>query len=306
VTTNPTGAASAGDIWTTRRLLGWISGALERKGLDSPRLCAELLVSHVLGCERLRLYMEADRPAEPLELATLRDLTRRALDHEPVQYLVGEAWFFSMAFKVDQRALIPRPSSETIVEHVLQLERSDSSLAPGGSLALADIGTGSGCLAIALLKHLPGARAIATDVSAPALELTRENAARHGVLDRLDLARGDLLEPLRDRPGGAPLDVLVSNPPYIPDAEWGEVARNVRDYEPEGALRGGPDGLRFVGPLIDRAPSALVEGGALAIEIASSSADEALARARANPRLGDAHVLDDFEGLARVLAARRV
>ncbi len=292
--------------WTTRRLLEWISGALERQGLESPRLCAELLVSHVLGCERLRLYMEAERPAGPLELEALRDLTRRALESEPVQYLVGEAWFFSIAFKVDRRALIPRPSSETIIEHVLQLVRADSSLAPGGSLAIADVCTGSGCLAISLLKNLPHARAIATDVSRDALDLALENARHQHVDDRIDFLEGDLLLPLRDRAPASPLDVLVSNPPYIPDQEWDDVGPNVRDYEPEIALRGGEDGMRFVGPVLDEGPRLLRPGGALAIELASSSAQAALERAIANPLLADAHVLDDFEGLPRVLVARRV
>src|SRR6185295_16304457 len=139
------------------------------------RLQAELLMAHVLGCERLRLYMDADRPASPLERSALRDLVGRALGHEPVQYLTGEAWFFSLPFKVDRRVLIPRPATETIVEHVLQHARAEAGFGgkTGEGVVIADVCTGSGCIAIALLKNLPQARAVATDVSPDALEVAR-------------------------------------------------------------------------------------------------------------------------------------
>ncbi len=281
-------------------------------GLDSPRLCAELLLAHVLGCDRLHLYTQADRPASPLERQTLRDLVTRALAHEPVQYLVGEAWFFSMPFAVDRRVLIPRPSTETIVEQVLQDARARHGRGGGIGLALADICTGSGCIAVALLKHLPAARAVATDISAPALEVARANAQRHGVLERLDLIEGDLLAPLAAHPTGRGLHYLVSNPPYIPDDEWEStdparaVGRNVKGFEPESALRGGPDGLRFVRPLIEDGPSGVLPGGLMLIEVAASRAEAALALARENAMLGEARMVDDSEGLPRVLVARRV
>ncbi len=294
-------------VWTTRALLDWMARAFGQREIDSPRLCAEMLLSHVIGCDRLRLYMEADRPATPIERDLLRSLVSRALAHEPVQYLVNEGWFFSLAFHVDRRVLVPRPSTETILEHALQTLRAEPSLAPAGRAAIADVCTGSGAIAVALLKNLPGARAIACDISPEALEVAGLNAARHGVTDRIDLVRGDLLEPIRARPGGAGagLHLLVSNPPYIPDDEWEAVAANVRDFEPELALRGGADGLKFVRPLIEQAPMLLATGGILMIEIASSSAHEALALARACPELRDAGILEDFQGLPRVLAARK-
>lgn len=294
-------------VWTTRSLLEWMTSAFTQRKIDSPRLCAEMLLSHVIGCERLRLYMEVDRPATALERDLLRALVGRALGHEPVQYLVNEGWFFSLPFHVDRRVLVPRPSTETILEHALQTLRADPSIAPGGRVSIADVCTGSGAIAIALLKNLPDARAIACDLSPDALEVARLNASRHGVADRLDLVQGDLLEPIRSMPGGAGggLHLLVSNPPYIPDHEWEQVAANVRDYEPEIALRGGADGLRFVRPLIEQAPPLMAPGGILMIELASSSAPEALVLANTRPELRDAMILDDFEGLPRVLAARK-
>ncbi len=288
--------------WTTRELLDWLTNAFRKEELDSPRLFAELLVAHVLGCERLRLYMDVDRPASPLERQTLRDLTARALAHEPVQYLVGEAWFFSLPFHVDQRVLIPRPSTETLVELVLQHARSE----PGFDRAtIADIGAGSGAIVIALLRNLPQARALAVDLSEDALEVARLNAERHHTLDRLELVAGDLLEPLRAHPLGRDLHYLVANPPYIPDDEWEAVPRNVKDYEPERALRAGPDGLRFVRPLIEQGPERLRTGGLLLVEIAASTADAARAIARENPLLENVRIERDLEGHPRVLVARR-
>jgi len=286
--------------WTTRALLAWMRDAFTRAGLDAPRLCSEMLLAHVIGCERLRLYMEADRPASPEERDRLRDLVARALRHEPVQYLVGEAWFYSLPLAVDRRVLIPRPSSETLVELVLRHARAE----PGFDRALvADVGVGSGCLAVAILKNLPQARAIGVDLSADALEVARANAERHGVADRLDLLEGDLLEPLADQAGR--VHYLVANPPYIPDREWAEVEPNVKDHEPEGALRGGADGLSHVRPILEGAAALLRPRGLLAVEIAASTKAEALAIAREQPELLGPRVEDDSDGLPRVLVATR-
>jgi len=288
--------------WTTRTLLAWMGEAFAKAEIDSPRLCAEMLLAHVLGCERLRLYMDADRPATPLERESLRELAARALRHEPVQYLVGETWFFSLPIHVDKRVLIPRPSTETIVELALQHAR----LSPGFERAMiADVCTGSGCVAVALLKNMPEARAAACDISQDALDVAAENARRHHVHERLDLLRGDLLAPLLEHPAGRELHCLVSNPPYIPDFEWADVEPNVKDYEPEIALRGGEDGLKFVRPLIEQGPSRLRPGGLLLIEIAASTAEAVLELARANPLLTGARIERDHEGLPRVLHAVR-
>lgn len=297
------------EVWTTRRLLAWMGTAFSRKQLDSPRLMAEMLVAHVIGCDRLKLYTDADRPASPLERQTLRDLVARALKHEPVQYLVGEAWFFGLSFKVDRRVLIPRPATETIVEHVLQHARARSGVAGkrGEGLLIADICTGSGCIAIALLKNLPDARAVATDICEQAARVARDNAVRHSVLDRLDILTGDLLEPLADFPstrGVESLDYLVSNPPYIPDDEWPAVAPNVKDHEPHGALRGGADGLDFARRLLS-GTRLLKPGGLLLMETADSRADAALDLVASSPLLSDARILKDFEGLPRVIIAAR-
>lgn len=303
--------------WTTRKLLAWMGDTFGKKGLDSPRLLAEMLLAHVIGCDRLKLYIDPDRPASPLERENLRDLVGRALKHEPVQYLAGYAWFFGLKIKVDPRVLIPRPATETIVEHVLQHARATAGSATrGDGLFIADVCGGSGCIAIALLKNLPGARAVATDICTDAATLARENAIEHGVADRLDILVGDLLQPLLDHPttrGVESLDYLVSNPPYIPDDEWPAVEPNVKNHEPTKALRGGEDGLDFirrllpasgVGPL-SGAARFIKPGGLLLIEVADSRASAALELARADPSLADASILKDFEGLPRIIVARK-
>lgn len=289
-------AHSAEQTWTTRRLLHWTTGHFERQGVDSPRLAAELLLAHVLRIPRINLFMDLDRPASPLECAAYRERVERAARHEPVQYLTGEAHFFSMIFEVDKRVLIPRPSTETLVEHVMQHTRATPGFA---SPLIADIGTGSGCIAVSLAKHMPHARLIATDLDADALELAKHNAARHGVADRIDFRLGPLYEPL----AGERCQYLVSNPPYISDEEWNQVESNVKNYEPTLALRAGTDGLDVLRPLIEHAAEHLASPGQLVFEIAASQKQAVLELAQAAPGLAKPIVLPDHEGLPRMLLA---
>lgn len=307
------GATPAVPAWTTRRLLAWMMEAFERKGVDEPRRSAELLLEHVLQCKRMDLYTHADRPTSDDEREALRALTARALQHEPVQYLLGEWSFFGLTIRVDRRVLIPRPCTEIIPTEVLQHARGRRSALPEGepwSPLVADVGTGSGCIVLAILSHLPQAQAIASDLSADALDVAQANATRLNLGARVTFAQGDLLEPVArelDRQGKL-LDYLVSNPPYIPDHEWNDPAmmgRNVKGHEPELALRGGVDGMRFVRPLIEHGPELLRPGGMLMVEIAASNADAALALAARHPLLEGECMLRDLDGLPRVLAAQR-
>lgn len=289
--------------------------AFEDKDLDSPRRMAEMLVAHVIGTERLKLYMDPDRPATPLERDTLRGLVKRALDHEPVQYLVGEESFFGMRFGVDNRVLIPRPSTQTIIDEVLRHARSDHDAHTlrasdaGEGILIADVCTGSGCVAAVLAKHLPGARVVATDISEDALECAKENMESHALSDRVEFVQGDLLAALEKHPVASrkgSLRYLVSNPPYIPDHEWDAVEPNVKDHEPTAALRAGGDGLEFIAPLLEGAPDLIAPGGLLVIELASSHAAEVLERAKGDDRLERARIVKDSDELDRVLVARRV
>jgi len=291
-------STAAKDAWTTRKLLDWLRGAMKDKGVEDSRLCAEMLVAHVIGCQRLRLYMEVDRPASADELASLRALAKRALQHEPVQYLVGEASFYGIALKADKRALIPRPETQTLVDEAVLAIKAIEDRAP----LVADVCTGSGCVAIAIAQQVPTALVHASDIDADALALAVENVERTGVHERVTAFEGDLLEAL---PAGTRYDALVANPPYIPDDEWASVQPNVKHHEPTHALRGGADGLDLVRPIVAGAADRLSPDGLLAIEIASARADEALGLLNAEGRYQDARVVRDFTGRPRVVAARR-
>lgn len=291
-----------------------MNDAFVKKDLDSPRRMAEMLMAHVLGTERLKLYMDPDRPSTPIERDTLRDLVKRALNHEPIQYLVGEESFFTMRFKVDQRVLIPRPSTLTIVEEILQHSRAnlnDNTLRDsdaGRGILIADICTGSGCIAAALAKHLPGSRVIATDISQDALDCAKENLELHELTERVELLQGDLLEPIQSHPVASSVGsfrYIASNPPYIPDSEWDAVEANVKDHEPTIALRAHDDGMEFVKPLIEHAPPLLAQGGLLLIELAAARTAQALQLAEAHPMLTKARIVKDSDGMDRALIATR-
>ena len=291
-----------------------MTSAFEDKGLESPRRMGEMLIAHVLGTERLKLYMDPDRPASPLELDQLRGLVRRALGHEPIQYLVGEESFFGMTFAVDRRVMIPRPSTQTIVEEVLHHARGsveDRSLREsdaGEGILIADVCTGSGCVAAALAANLKGARVVASDLSDDALACAAENLERHGLTDRVELVRGDLLGPIEAHPVAGrmgALRYLVANPPYISDHEWASVAPNVKDHEPTMALRAGDGGTGFIRPILEGGPALLAPGGLLCVECAASHAGEVLETARADDRLEHERIAKDSDGLDRVLIARR-
>jgi release factor glutamine methyltransferase len=312
-------AGNGPDRWTTRRLVQWIEGHLASKGVDSPRVCAEMMIGHVLGCERMRLYMEADRPAAPGELERLRALVLRAARHEPVQYLVGEAWFWSKRFAVGPATLIPRPATEHVVEEAVAALRAAA--ATGESpVRMLEIGTGTGCIATCVAGALRGqrrgaepgepgptpidVRVVATDLVPAALELARTNLAAHRVVDRVDLRVGDLFAPLRTEERGT-FHVLASNPPYVRDDEWDEMEPNVRDHEPRSALAGGPTGMDVLAPLIAGAHEWMAPGGTLLCEIGHRQREDALAVANANRGLCAAEVRKDFEGFWRLLVARR-
>lgn len=293
-----TSSREAQQTWTTRRLLGWMQSHFESRQIESPRLVGEMLLAYVLDCDRMRLYMEVDRPASPEELARLRELVARAAKHEPVQYLVGHGWFYKGDFEVNRSTLIPRPSTETLVEQVLQWHRTAGVASP----LIADIGTGTGCIAVSIAAHIKDARLLATDVSSDAVKLARQNAAKYGVEDCIEFACGSLLEPLKQGPPGRRFDVICSNPPYIPDHEWADVPENVKDYEPATALRAGHDGLDCLRPLIEESRPFLATDGRLVLEIADSQHREVKALA-AEAGYSKATVLKDYENLWRVLVA---
>jgi release factor glutamine methyltransferase len=245
------------ETWTPLRVLEWTTRRFEAAGIDSPRLSAQVLLAHALGCDRVGLYLQFDKPLGEAELARYRDLVRRRLAGEPVAYLVGSQEFWSIELTVDARVLIPRRDTEAVVEAVLDAIGGDRSAA----LRVCDVGTGSGALALALARELPAARLVATDVSAGALAVAAANAERLGAADRVDLRQGDLLEPLGDER----FDVLVANLPYVRAGELDALTAEVKS-EPREALDGGADGLDLIRRLAGGCARHLVPGGLVALE----------------------------------------
>jgi release factor glutamine methyltransferase len=297
--------SDAQEPWTTRRLLAWITRHLQGRGVAEPRVVAEMLLAHVLCCPRIRLYTDVERPAAPPELDRLRALVARAASHEPVHYLVGEAQFHLRAFHVGPSTLIPQPSTEVLVETALRWLADPAELASSAAPRVADIGTGTGCIAITLAAAVPAARVLATDIVGAALVLARRNAERHGVSDRIELRQGPGLEPLRQAAaGGAVFDLVCSNPPYVGDQELGAMDRCVREHVPRSAWYGGAAGLDVIEPLVAGAGPLLRPGGRLAVEIGYRQGGRTAALAAA-AGFQDVRILKDHEGLDRLLAARR-
>jgi release factor glutamine methyltransferase len=288
--------------WTIRRLLEWTAPFLERKDVDSPRLSAELLLSHVLNVPRIKLYTDYDRPLSAKDLAAFREMVRRASEQEPIAYLTGRAHFFNLEFEITPDVLIPRPDSETVVENVLQLARHQAGFEAPRVL---DLCTGSGNIAAAIAHHLKTAIVVATDVSEKAIAVARRNIERLGLTDRVTLEVGDLYEPLSRLVDARPFDLITANPPYIATAKVAELDRSVKDYEPMIALDGGLDGLVAFRAILEGAPPRLRSAGRFFIEIAYDQGEVALTIARKHEAFDDVRILKDHAGNDRVLSGRK-
>jgi release factor glutamine methyltransferase len=282
--------------WTVGRLLTWTAGWLASKGSDSPRLDAEVLLAHVRGCQRILLYAAFDEELADEPRGRFRELVRRRAAGEPVAYLVGSKEFFSLPFTVTPAVLVPRPETEGLVVRAIDLCKAAA--AP----RIIDVGTGSGAIAVTLAKHLPRAVLTATDVSPPALDVARANAVRHGVADRIEFVECDLLVA-----SGCigPWDLIVSNPPYVRADECADLPRDVRDFEPRGALVAGPRGVEVIERLAAEAVTRLVPDGWLLIEAGPAVAVEVEAILSTTPGLVPQPTIKDLAGLPRIFQARR-
>jgi len=277
------------DLWTPLKLIAWTQAYFARAGVDAPRLTAELLLAHALSCDRVRLYLDFDKPLGASELARFRALVKRRAEGEPTAYLTGEKEFCGHRFRVDARALVPRPETELLVE-------AARALLPRGGAAL-DLCTGTGCVAVALALAREDALVAATDLSPEALALARENALRLGA--RLDFFPGDLFEAL---PETLRFDVVVANPPYVPTGELALLAREVR-REPALALDGGEDGLGVASRIVRGAPARLRPLGALVLEMHESHL-ERLPALCLEAGFAEVEARRDLAGLPRLVVAR--
>lgn len=276
-------------------MLRWTSDYLADKGVKDARLNADLLLAGTLGCKRLDLYLQYDRPLASSELVAHRERLRRRARREPLQYIDGRAAFRDLWLDVDPRVLIPRPETEQLVSAVLEwtVGRHD--------LDVVDVGTGSGAIALSLACEAPVREVVATDSSAGALEVARGNAVRLAPRVAVEFLHGEGYVPV----AGRNFDVVVSNPPYVAAGEAAELEPEVRAWEPADALFAGGDGLEVIHALVDGAPRMLRSGGLLALEIGATQSAAVAALVNATPGLGPPRIRSDYAGRERIVTAER-
>lgn len=288
------------ESWTVGRLLQWTTDYLKQRDSESPRLDAEVLLAKALGCQRIQLYTRfAEEPPDDAR-AAFREFVRQRAEGMPVAYLVGSREFYSLSFRVTPDVLIPRPETEFVVVRLLDLVREYGPAA--GPIDVADLGTGSGILAVCAARRLERARVVAVDVSPAALAVARSNADDHRVAERIEFIESDWFAAL---PPDRRFDYIVSNPPYVATGELAALRRDVLTYEPRLALEAGPHGTEALERLLPQAADRLRAGGWLLVEISPQL--DAPAR---NLLAGDARwelypTLKDLAGHPRVLQARR-
>lgn len=282
------------DDWTVKRILDWTTEHLSKHGSESPRLDAEIMLSHARGCRRIELYTRYDEPLTDRQRATMRDLVRRRSNSEPVAYLVGYKEFYSLPFKVTKDVLIPRPETETLVLEAIEIAKASST----EKLSLLDLCTGSGCIAVAAAHGSKRFNVVATDLSEAALAIARENAERNGVADRIEFRHGDLFHAL---PTDARFDLIVSNPPYVTDSEYESLAPDIRLHEPTKALLAGADGLDILRQIADNATTHLNAAGHLLLELDPQQAKPVAEMLKRSFR--EVRIISDLAGKSRVLHA---
>lgn len=285
--------------WTIGRLLNWTTEFLRDKGADSARLDAEVLLAHARGCQRIELYTAFEEAASDVLRESFRDLVSRRAAGTPVAYLVGHREFFSMSFQVTPDVLIPRSETELIVVRVLDLAKQQ---ATSEGFRIADVGTGSGILAVCCAKHLPGSQITAMDISPAALAVARANAEQHGIAEQIEFVESDLFGSYN---GTDQFDVIVSNPPYVATHEMSELDPGVREHEPHLALDGGEQGTEVIARLIPQAAQRLKPGGWLMMEVGPYNAQRVEQLVDDQPDLAREVTIPDLAGHPRIVQARK-
>ena len=265
---------------------------LSEREIESARLDAEVLLADIVGLERLGLYLAWDRPLSADERERYLKALQRRATHEPVAYIVGSKEFHSLRLRVTPDVLVPRPETEILAERAMSLAKEGA--------RVVDVGTGSGAIAIVLAREIDGARVVATDVCERALAVARDNAAAHGVGDAIDFRHASFLDGV-----DGPVDMVVSNPPYVAERDRATLPPDVRDHEPAGALFAGEDGLDAIRALAPQAAERLCGGGWLALEVGAGQAEQVADLLAADGRFEPAETTRDYQGIDRVVTARR-
>jgi release factor glutamine methyltransferase len=284
--------------WTIQKLLNWVTEYLTQKGVDAPRLSAELLLSNVLGLKRIELYTLYNKVVAQEQLTQLRGLVKRAGEHEPVAYLVGKTEFYSIEFEVTPDCLIPRPETELLVQRSIELLRQRT-----GPQSICDLCTGCGIIAVAIARNVPDAKVLATDISESALAVAAKNVEKHKLAERVEWRSGDLFEPLV--PKLDQFDLIVCNPPYVSEAEYEALDKNVKDYEPRIALYAGPDGLDVYRRIVEKVDQFLQLDGILLLEIGYQQGPAIRELLEQTGTFAQIRIDKDLPGHDRVVVARR-
>ncbi|MCP4258827.1 MAG: peptide chain release factor N(5)-glutamine methyltransferase [Planctomycetes bacterium] len=290
------------DSWTIQKLLNWVTQYLTGKGIESPRLSAELLLSYVVGLKRIELYTQFDRSVPPEQLEQLRELVKRAGQNEPIAYLVGRTEFYSLQINVTPDCMVPRPETELLVERAIEFLRERQN----GTQFVCDLCTGSGCIAVAIAKNFSDARIIATDICDAALAVAAENIKKHHLGDQITLLCGDLFDPVISGLDVNEFDLIASNPPYVSTTEYEKLDKNVKDYEPKKALFAGVDGLDIYNRIIEKAGRFLKPDGLLMLEIGYAQGPAVKELLEKTGDYSEIKIEKDFHKNDRIVSASKI
>ena len=288
-------------IWTIIRTVNWTTQYFSEKGIDSPRLNAEVLLAYALKTDRLDLYLNHDKPLTKNERKNYKELIRRRIKREPLQYITGRQEFYSLNFEVSKGVLIPRPETEILVEEALKIFSPQNYR--DTAVHILDLATGSGVIAITLATELQQAVILATDISDAALRVARKNAEVHKVDKQITFLKGDLFCPVKDR--REHFNLVISNPPYIPAAEFKDLQPEVRDFEPRIALDGSEEGLCFYRRILSEVARYLSKDGWLMLEVGKDQADRVCEIVESTRDFFLPSITKDLSGIERVIKAQK-
>ena len=287
--------------WTIQKLLNWVTEYLTSKGIESPRLSSELLLSNVLELKRIDLYTQFDKQVPQDQLDKLHELVKCAGLYEPVAYLTGKTEFYSLELDITSDCMIPRPETELLVQRAIEFLRTRS-----GVQYVCDLCTGSGCIAVAIAKNFPDARITATDISAAALEVADRNIEKHRLKEQVRLLCGDLFEPVIQQLDVSQFDLIVCNPPYVSTSEYENLDKNIKDYEPQSALLAGEDGMDVYQKIVEKVDDFLKPGAALMLEIGYAQGPTVRELLEQTGTFGEIKIEKDFHDNDRIVIAKKV
>jgi len=285
--------------WTVLRLLEWTTDFFKKRGSESPRLDAEILLAHARDCQRIELYTAFDQVPEEEQRVAFRELVRRRGEGAPVAQLVGAREFYAIPLRVDENVLIPRPETEHLVVEAIDRLKVMQEADPHVTRHVLDVGTGSGAIAIAVAKSLPNMHVTAVDISLQALEIARWNVEHQKLVERIELLQSDLFEALAP---SSTFDIICSNPPYVSQSEYDALSPTVREFEPQSALLAGPTGTEVIERLLDQARDYLKPGGRLIIELSPMIADHVAGQIDERPQWSEFQFIKDLAGHRRIVS----